>query len=239
MEKDQEIKEALSYALASDLHEAWCEQELHSFFLRAQECSKEMPNFGDAVRQACYKGKDKRNEVVIDVGWLVGHQTFAGRCLKDFDVFKAVFKGGGLDIKRFTERDLTPEEIARARENYVDGKENILRPFNELSSASQKDNLEAARVAIGLVYDKTVNGEEITPEEKEQMGAIIHEEWLKRNPRVYDPKYGKPELAVPYDKLSEEEKAKDKAQLVPAIEKVKAYANGLIDIEGLSTGKSK
>lgn len=115
--------------------------------------------------------------------------------------------------------------------------------FDELSSNWQYENLEAARVAIGLVYDKTI-GEMITPEEAEVLAATIHEEWLMRNDWVYNPEYGNPELAVPYADLSQEEKDKDKAQIQPAVEKVQAYMDGLINIEeicnkfGISQGQS-
>ena len=95
----------------------------------------------------------------------------------------------------------------------------------------QYENLEAARVAIELVYDKIISGESFTLNEIEQMAAVIHEEWLKRNDWVFNPEYGNPELAVPYSHLSEVEKAKDRAQILPAQAKVQAYVNGLINIE--------
>ena len=103
--------------------------------------------------------------------------------------------------------------------------------FEQLPSNWQYENLEAARVAIELVYDKTVSGEPFIPEEIEQMASVIHEEWLKRNDWVFSPEYGDPKLAVPYAQLSKEEQDKDKAQLGPAQVKVQAYVNGLINIE--------
>ena len=230
---DRVVKEALSYALGSDLHEAWCNQELYAFFLRAQQEFAKSQNYGQAIRQACYKGEDKRNEVELDTGWLIGHEIIAKQCLTDFDVFKKLFHTGIIEVKRFTKRSLTPDEISRAGNDYVDGKENILRSFSKLSSSSQIDNLEAARVAIELVYDKTMASELITPEELEQMASTIHEEWLKRNSWVYDPNYGDPKLAVPYDQLSKEEQDKDKAQVAPAQAKVQAYMAGLIDVASI------
>ena len=230
---DRVVKDALSYALGSDLHEAWCNQELYTFFLRAQQEFAKSQNFGQAIRQACYKGEDKRNEVELDTGWLIHHETYASQCLTDFSVFKDLFNKGIIEVKRFTKRSLTPEEITRAGNDYVNGKENILRSFSQLSSSSQKDNLEAARVAIELVYDKTMGREPIAPEELEQMGSTIHEEWLKRNSWVYDPNYGNPKLAVPYEQLSKEEQDKDKAQVGPAQAKVQAYMSGLIDVASI------
>ena len=103
--------------------------------------------------------------------------------------------------------------------------------FDELPSNWQYENLEAARVVIGLVYDRIKAGEPISLEEVEQFASTIHDEWLKRNDWVYDQNYGNPTLAVPYDQLPEEEKEKDKQQLGPGIDKVRAYIDGTINIE--------
>lgn len=230
---DKIVKEALSYSLGSDLHDAWCYQELYSFFLRAQKEYSETQNLGEALRQACFKGEQKRLEVELDTGWLLGHESIASRCLSEFDVFKALFDKGVIDVKRYVKRDLTQDEIDRMGSDYIDGKENILRDFSKLSVASQDDNLQAARVVIDLVYDKKINHELITEEEREQMGSFVHEEWLKRNSWVYDPNNGRPDLAVPYEKLIKEERDKDKVQIEQAEEKIQTYMDGLIDIQAL------
>ena len=107
--------------------------------------------------------------------------------------------------------------------------------FDELPSNWQYENLEAAKVAIDLVYDKTLAGEDITSEEKEQMASVVHDEWLKRNDWVFDSEYGDPNLAVSYEDLSEDEKYKDKIQLDNAKEKVEEYVKDLIDVEELCT----
>lgn len=163
---DKIVKEALSYALGSDLHEAW----------RAQR-----------------KGEDGTFEPRIkkskDEAWNAAHGT------------------DEVDIANCS--------------------------FDELPSNWQYENLEAARVAIEQVYDKTMAGEPITHEELEQMGANIHNEWLQRNSWVFDPNYGDPKLAVPYEQLSKEEKDKDKAQVGPAQAKVQTYLNGLINIDSI------
>ena len=230
---DELIKESLSYDLGADLHEAWCNQELYAFFLRAQQEFSKTNDYDQALRQACYKGEDKRNEVEIDTEWLNSNEQTASQCLTDFNVFKDLFDKGIIQVKRFTKRSLTPEEISRAGNDYVDGKENILRSFSQISSASQMDNLEAAKVAIEQVYDKVMAGESITDEELERMASVIHEEWLNRNSWVYDPNYGNPSLAVPYEELSKEEQDKDKDQIQPAVHKIQDYKDGLIDIEKL------
>ena len=107
--------------------------------------------------------------------------------------------------------------------------------FSELPYDWQKENLSAALVVIGLVYDKIIAGKTITPEEIEKMAAIVHEEWLKRNTYVYGPvdKGGRPDLTVPYADLEDVEKEKDRVQIAPAIKKVQEYMNGLIDIESI------
>lgn len=175
---DRIVKEALSYALGSDLHEAW----------RAPR-KKEDGTFEPRIK----KSKDE--------AWNTSHGT------------------DEVDIANCS--------------------------FEQLPSNWQYENLEAAKVAIELVYDKTMSNEQITQEEIEQLGSIIHEEWLKRNSWVYDPNYGDPKLAVPYEQLSKEEQDKDKVQLVQAQKKVQDYMMGLIDIDtlcnqyGISNSKTR
>lgn len=163
---DKVIKEALSYALGSDLHEAW----------RAPRKRED----------GTYEPRIKKSK---DEVWNASHGT------------------DEVDIANCT--------------------------FEQLPSNWQYENLEAARVAIEQVYDKTMVGVLITPAEVEQMASTIHEEWLKRNSWVFDDNYGDPKLAVPYQQLSKEEQDKDKAQLGPAQAKVQAYINGLIDVDAI------
>ena len=162
------IKNALSYSLGSDLHEAWR-------LTRKKE-------------DGTYEPRIKKSK---DDDWNINHGT------------------DEVDIANCT--------------------------FDELPSNWQYENLEAAKVAIDLVYDKTLAGENITSEEKEQMASVVHDEWLKRNDWVFDSEYGDPNLAVSYEDLSEAEKLKDNVQLDNAQEKVKEYIKGLIDIEELCT----
>ena len=230
---DETIKTALSYSLGADLHENWCDQELKAFYERFQNELATASSYEEALQKACYKGKDKRNEVIINTNYFTENNINVPLAMRDYTEFKKLVDAGIINVKRFTKRNLTPEEIARMGNDYVDGKENILRKFSEISTSSQEDNLEAAKVAINDVYDKTIAGEPFTSEEIEEMGAHIHNEWLKRNSWVFDPNYGNPSLAVPYDKLSREEQDKDKAQIGPAQIKIQAYMNGLIDIESL------
>ena len=160
------IKEALSYALGSDLHEAW----------RAPRKKED----------GSYETRMKKSK---DTEWNASHGT------DDVDIANC--------------------------------------SFAELPSNWQYENLEAARVAIELAYDKLIAGKQISEEELEQMASVVHNEWLKRNTWVFDPNYGDPKLAVPYSQLSEEEQEKDKVQIRQAILKILAFVHGLIDIEEL------
>jgi ribosome-associated toxin RatA of RatAB toxin-antitoxin module len=53
--------------------------------------------------------------------------------------------------------------------------------FEDLPSNWKYENLEAAKVAVDLVYDKVVNSEEINSKMIEEMSKIVHEKWLERN----------------------------------------------------------
>ena len=161
---DKIIKNALSYALGSDLHEAWRASRKRS--------------------DGTFEPRIKKSK---DESWNATHGT------------------DEVDIANCS--------------------------FEELPSNWQYENLEAARVAIELIYNKTIEGEQFSADEIELMASIIHDEWLKRNDWVFNPEYGNPKLAVPYSQLSKDEQDKDKAQLGPARAKVQAYIDGLIDIE--------
>ena len=185
---------------------------------------------GEAFQKACYVNGQQRNECYLDVSYLLGHEIEAESCLQDFKMFLRLVKMGVITIKRYTKRKLTDEELASGIFDYTDGKENILKPFEQISTASRKDNLDAARYAVTLVFDVLMDEREISSEEFENMAALVHNDWLLRNSWVYDKEYGNPTLAVPYAELPEEEKEKDRQQLRQAIAKVKTYINGEIDL---------
>lgn len=124
------------------------------------------------------------------------------------------------------EKKTTDEEwIAKNGTNIVDIAN---RTFAELPKDWQGENLEAAKVAIDLVFEKMMAGQEISEEELQRLSAIVHEKWLERNEWAKDG-----ELGVPYEQLPEEEQAKDTAQLRDAMRKVEQYQRGEIDIETL------
>lgn len=105
--------------------------------------------------------------------------------------------------------------------------------FAELPSDWQFENLEAAKVAINQVYDVMMGDTPVTKEQIEAMSSVVHDEWLKRNSWVFDPEYGNPDQAKPYQELSAEEKAKDRNQIKEAMTKVIKYREGEISLEDL------
>lgn len=94
--------------------------------------------------------------------------------------------------------------------------------FEDLPSDWQYENLEAAKVAVDLVYEKVSSGEEISPEMIENLSSVVHEKWLERNDRVYNLNYWNSILTQPYNALPEDEKAKDRAQILLAIDMIKS-----------------
>lgn len=90
--------------------------------------------------------------------------------------------------------------------------------FDDLPSNRKYENLEAARVAVNLVYDKVISWESISFEIIDEMAKIVHERWLERNGELWSFENQR----VPYEKLSEEEKAKDRIQIQLTIQIVKS-----------------
>ena len=108
--------------------------------------------------------------------------------------------------------------------------------FEDLSPKWQKSNYEAAKFVIDLVYDSVISVHYPVPrhfDEKisyrdvfnfeaiESFASEVHEDWMRRN--SWDIK-SRPELFVPYSELPEEEKLKDRRQVLQAIRKVEAKA---------------
>lgn len=90
--------------------------------------------------------------------------------------------------------------------------------FKDLPANWQYENLEAAKVAVNLVFDKVINWEEITSEMIEGMSKTVHEKWLERNWIEWSFENQR----VDYDHLSEEEKSKDRIQIELAIKIIKS-----------------
>jgi hypothetical protein len=83
-----------------------------------------------------------------------------------------------------------------------------------LPSNRKYENLQAAKVAVDLIYDKVVNWEDINSEMIEEMSEVVHEKWLERN----WVEWSFENQRIAYEKLSEEEKEKDRIQIEIAIQ---------------------
>lgn len=185
-------QEEIIIEAASKVHEDWCIQEYKGFFDRARQIYQNgEKNIASAFYQACYKGSTKRNELELDIQYLLGHQTMFVNCINDFQTFMKLVNVGGITVKRFTERKLTLEEQSKfiKTNDYKleTSEENILRDFRALSSSSKTENLEAAISAYtvfeqfskaGISLEQMQTNNEI----RNLIGVAIHTEWLKRNP---------------------------------------------------------
>jgi hypothetical protein len=90
--------------------------------------------------------------------------------------------------------------------------------YEDLPSDWKKENLASAIIATNIIYDAIKNKTKIDEVFIENASSIIHDEWLKRNTWS---KGG--ELDVPYSKLPEIEKAKDREIIKLALELSKKY----------------
>lgn len=86
--------------------------------------------------------------------------------------------------------------------------------FTDLHEDWKRDNAEAAKVAINLVFDTLLRHDSV---DIEAASALVHEEWKKRNSWNNDPV-----LMGPYSELPEAEKQKDRDQIIKAINIVSA-----------------
>lgn len=222
---DQNLKEELIIEAASKVHEDWCNEELKAFFNRGSQIFDKTNNIRKSLEEACFKNGQRRNELEFDAPYLVSHDVLAGSCLTDFNSLKRLITVGAIEVKKFARRELTEEEIKKAGKNYKNGEENILRDFRQLSSASKKENLEAAIGAYN-VYEKlskasiSIDAMENNPEIKNIIGVAIHTDWLKRNVNHPDDS-----LKVSYDKLDSWTKQQDLTVFSALLGVVKANGN--------------
>ena len=89
--------------------------------------------------------------------------------------------------------------------------------FGDLPLNRKHENLEAAKVAVNLVYEKIINWEKIDSEMVEEMSKIVHEKWLERN----GIQWSFENQRIDYQNLSEKEKKKDRVQIETAIQIIK------------------
>ena len=208
-------REELIVLIASKVHADYCEDEYRDFFNRLENIKKEgnINNPGDMLRQACFDGDVKRNDIFLDNAWLQFNQTLANAMFSDYEAFRMVIEQGGIELKDFAFRELTEEEMVEMRQSgdYLieSQEENILRPFSKLSLDSKKENLAAALGAFN-VYEQlskagvSIDDMEHDPKIRNLIGVAIHTDWLKRNMDHEDDN-----IKVPFSDLTEQAKEQD------------------------------
>lgn len=86
--------------------------------------------------------------------------------------------------------------------------------YENLPADWQKENKASADVAVRLVTDGRRAGVDVhSPDFVESASAKVHDAWLERNGE-----WAPPEQQLPYEALSEEEKAKDRFVVLNALE---------------------
>lgn len=97
-----------------------------------------------------------------------------------------------------------------------DGREiDIAQGYDKLTPKWQAENKAAAKAALDIVraaagdLDSLASGPNL-----ERLAAMVHEEWMRRNPKA---DYNAAQH-VPYDRLSEQEKQKDRDHVLIAID---------------------
>ena len=86
-------------------------------------------------------------------------------------------------------------------------------PFEKLSSDWQYENLEAGKIVAGLVLRN-----QFEKLNRDQVGTIIHNEWLKRNEWAKEDAV----LSLPFEELPKLEQKKDLIQFAICLEEFKA-----------------
>ena len=111
------------------------------------------------------------------------------------------------------------EDETWTKEHWTDTVDIANTDFEDLPNNWKYENIEAAKVAVDLVYERILNLEKITIETIEEMSNIVHEKRLERNWIAGSFENQR----VSYENLSEEEKAKDRLQIQIAIEFIKSF----------------
>lgn len=109
------------------------------------------------------------------------------------------------------------EDEKRTEQHWTDIVDIANTAFEDLPSNWQYENIQAAKVAVDLVYEKDL--EKITAETIEELSQIVHEKRLERNWIAWSFENQR----VSYENLSEAEKAKDRLQIQIAIEIIKSF----------------
>jgi len=227
-------KEELIVAIASKVHDDYCEDEFRGYFDRIQKLRKKRLNKPKEILSiACLDGEKQRNEIVLDLAWLQMHETVTNEIISNYETFKRVFKDGPCALKHFAKRDLTKEEIKEAvtEGEFKDYKietqeENILRPFSKLSQDSKKENLSAALGAYEIYENLakagiTIEQMQTDPNIRYLIGVAIHTDWLKRN-KDHD----NSNLLISYNELDNQTKEQDLTVFDALLHVVKKSGDG-------------
>ena len=107
------------------------------------------------------------------------------------------------------------EDEKRTEKHWTDTVDIANTAFEDLPDNWQYENIQAAQVAVDLVYEKDLG--KITAETIEELSDIVHEKRLERNWIAWSFENQR----VAYKDLSEEEKAKDRLQIEIAIKVLK------------------
>jgi len=107
------------------------------------------------------------------------------------------------------------EDEKRTKEHWTDTVDIANTAFEDLPDNWQYENIQAAQVAVDLIYEKDLG--KITAEKIEELSDIVHEKRLERNWITWSFENQR----VSYKKLSEEEKSKDRIQIEIAIKILK------------------
>lgn len=107
------------------------------------------------------------------------------------------------------------EDEKRTKEHWTDTVDIANTAFEDLPDNWQYENIQAAQVAVDLVYEKDLG--KITAETIEELSDIVHEKRLERNWITWSFENQR----VSYKELSEEEKSKDRIQIEIAIKILK------------------
>ena len=107
------------------------------------------------------------------------------------------------------------EDEKRTKEHWTDTVDIANTAFENLPNNWQYENIQAAQVAVDLVYEKDLG--KITAKTIEELSDIVHEKRLERNWIAWSFENQR----VAYKDLSEEEKAKDRIQIEIAIKILK------------------
>ena len=147
-----------------------------------------------ASRTASQLHKNWRKEFALNNG----NETPRWKKIKDIE-FVASLDESNLPATIRKQEDIWEIDIAHT-------------PFEKLSSDWQYENMEAGKIVAGLVMRSKI--ENLS---KDEVGTIIHNEWLKRNEWAKDD----PILSLPFEKLPKDEQKKDIIQYAICLEESK------------------